>query len=88
MKYWKTCLSSSTRRVTYEVTPKEIGYGPSPYAIADALMYADDKPIVEIRNMSIRFDGWNRQAIEALWERRAETTRTAPARSNSKAAAI
>ena len=39
---------ASTRKATYEVAIKEIGYRPEPYAIADALMYADGKPIVEI----------------------------------------
>src|SRR5205823_2135888 len=38
---------ASTRVVTYEVTLKEIGYRPEPYAIVDALMYADGKPVVE-----------------------------------------
>ena len=36
---------ASTKVVTYEVSIKEIGYGPEPYVIADALMYADGKPI-------------------------------------------
>ena len=45
---------ATTRTVTYEVVFKERGYRPEPYAIADALMYADGKPIVEITNMSVR----------------------------------
>ena len=45
-------VTAATRTVTYEVTLKERGYRPEPYAIADALMYADGKPIVEITNMS------------------------------------
>ncbi len=36
------------------MTVKELGYRPEPYCIADALMYADGKPIVEITNMSLR----------------------------------
>ncbi len=48
---------ASTKRVTYEVSLKEIGYRPEPYAICDALMYADGKPIVEITNMSLRMAG-------------------------------
>jgi 3-hydroxymyristoyl/3-hydroxydecanoyl-(acyl carrier protein) dehydratase len=58
---------ASTKRVTYEVTVKELGYGPEPYCIADALMYADGKPIVEIGNMSIRLAGSTRESVEALW---------------------
>ncbi len=58
---------STTRVVTYEVSVKEIGYRPEPYAIADALMYADGKPIVEITNMSVRYAGTTREAIESIW---------------------
>ena len=58
---------ASTKMVIYEVTIKEIGYQPEPYVIADALMYADGKPIVEITNMSLRYAGVTREAIESLW---------------------
>jgi acyl transferase domain-containing protein/3-hydroxymyristoyl/3-hydroxydecanoyl-(acyl carrier protein) dehydratase len=57
----------STRVVTYEVTLKEIGYRPEPYAIADALMHADGKPIVEITDMSLRMTGLTREKVESLW---------------------
>jgi acyl transferase domain-containing protein/3-hydroxymyristoyl/3-hydroxydecanoyl-(acyl carrier protein) dehydratase len=57
----------STRKVTYEVVVKELGYGPEPYAIADALMYADGKPIVEITDMAIRLAGTTRGELERLW---------------------
>jgi 3-hydroxymyristoyl/3-hydroxydecanoyl-(acyl carrier protein) dehydratase len=53
--------------VTYEVAIKELGYGPEPYAIADALMYADGKPIVEITNMALRLTGTTREELERLW---------------------
>ena len=53
--------------VTYEVTIKELGYRPEPYAIADALMYADGKPIVEITDMSLRLTGTSREELERLW---------------------
>ena len=52
---------ASTRTVTYEVTVKELGYRPEPYCLADALMYADGKPIVEITNMSLRMSGLDRE---------------------------
>jgi len=58
---------ASTRRVTYDVTLKELGYEPEPYAIVDALMFADGKPIVEIGDMSLRLAGARREDIEALW---------------------
>src|SRR5204863_196305 len=59
----------TTRVVTYEVSLKEIGYRPEPFAICDALMYADDKPIVEIANMTIQLSGATRAGIEELWRK-------------------
>jgi acyl transferase domain-containing protein/3-hydroxymyristoyl/3-hydroxydecanoyl-(acyl carrier protein) dehydratase len=57
----------STKTVTYEIEIKELGYGPEPYCIADALMYADGKPIVDMRDMSLRYTGVTRDAVESLW---------------------
>jgi len=57
----------STKVVRYEVTVRELGYRPEPYAIVDALMYADGKPIVEITNMSARLSGTDRETLEELW---------------------
>ncbi|OWK42290.1 beta-ketoacyl synthase N-terminal-like domain-containing protein [Fimbriiglobus ruber] len=57
----------TTKTVTYEVSIKELGYGPEPFCIADALMYADGKPIVEITNMSLRMTGLTRAKLEAIW---------------------
>ncbi len=56
-----------TRTVTYQVSIKELGYRPEPYAIVDALMYADGKAIVEIPSMSVQLAGLDRGMIEALW---------------------
>jgi 3-hydroxymyristoyl/3-hydroxydecanoyl-(acyl carrier protein) dehydratase/malonyl CoA-acyl carrier protein transacylase len=63
-------VTASTRTVTYEVTLKEHGYRPEPYAIVDALMYADGKPIVDITDMSIRLGGLTREGIAKVWEAR------------------
>jgi 3-hydroxymyristoyl/3-hydroxydecanoyl-(acyl carrier protein) dehydratase len=57
----------TTRTVSYQVGIKELGYGPEPFAIVDALMYADGKAIVEIPNMSVRLAGLNRDKVERLW---------------------
>ena len=57
----------TTSTVTYEVSVKELGYGPEPYVIADALMYADGRPIVEITNMNLRYSGVTREALRATW---------------------
>lgn len=57
----------TTKRVTYEVSIKELGYGPEPFCLADALMYADGKPIVEISNMSLRMTGLTREKLNEIW---------------------
>ena len=53
--------------MTYEVTVKELGYDPEPFCLADALMYADGKPIVEITNMSLRMSGLTREKLVTTW---------------------
>ena len=58
---------ASTKIVAYEVSVKELGYGPEPFCIADALMYADGKPIVEITNMSLRMSGLSLAALRTTW---------------------
>ncbi len=63
-------VTAATRTVTYEVILKERGYRPEPYALADALMYADGKLIVEITNMSVRLSGLTRERIAAGWQSR------------------
>ncbi|HEY7326554.1 MAG TPA: beta-ketoacyl synthase N-terminal-like domain-containing protein [Gemmataceae bacterium] len=60
-------VTAATRTVTYEVILKERGYRPEPYVLADALMYADGKLIVEITNMSVRLSGLTRETIAAHW---------------------
>jgi PfaB family protein len=57
----------TTKLVTYEIEIREIGYGPEPYVIADALMYADGKAIVEISNMSLRYTGVTREELSKSW---------------------
>src|SRR5687767_7543404 len=59
---------ASTKTVTYEVSVKELGYRPEPYAIVDALMYADGKPIVEITSMALRMTGLTREKLRAIWQ--------------------
>jgi 3-hydroxymyristoyl/3-hydroxydecanoyl-(acyl carrier protein) dehydratase len=57
----------TTRKAAYEVNIKELGYRPEPYAIVDALMYADDKLIVEITDMSVRFSGLTKESVADIW---------------------
>ena len=61
---------ATTRVVTYEIHLKEIGYNPDAYAMADALMYADGKLIVEITNMTLTHPGFTLDKASALWSSR------------------
>ncbi|MFH1747739.1 MAG: beta-ketoacyl synthase N-terminal-like domain-containing protein [Planctomycetota bacterium] len=63
-------VTPRTRVVTYEVQVKELGYGPEPYVIADAFMYADGERIVRFTDMSLKLTGLTREWIEATWRRR------------------
>jgi acyl transferase domain-containing protein/3-hydroxymyristoyl/3-hydroxydecanoyl-(acyl carrier protein) dehydratase len=60
-------IVESSRKVTYEVTIKERGFKPEPFAIADALILADGKPIVEVSNMALQLSGASRHDLERLW---------------------
>ena len=70
----------TTKSVTYEISIKEVGYRPEPYCVADALMYADGKPIVEIGNLSLRMTGTTQETLERLWHRPDAIAVTPPAR--------
>ena len=70
-------VTPATRVVTYEVQIKEIGYNPEPYAVADALVYADGQRIVQFTDMSLKMTGATREQIEAMW-RRARTLSPSP----------
>ncbi len=64
-------VTESTKKVQYEITFKEIGYrndNGTPYALAEALMYADGRPIVQMNNISVQLSGLNKQKIENLWQ--------------------
>ncbi|MBC2713302.1 MAG: type I polyketide synthase, partial [Desulfosarcina sp.] len=60
-------VTPATRHVHYEIQISEIGYGPEPYAIADAHMFADGRSIVFFKDMSMKMTGIGREEIEALW---------------------
>ena len=71
-------VTPRTRQVVYRVDVRELGYGPEPFIIADAHMYADGEYIVMFRGMSLRLSGVTRDEIEAFWSRRGATPATAP----------
>lgn len=60
-------VRAHTKKVIYEILPKEIGYNPDFYAIADANMYADGKHIVEIKNITIYTPGFTKEKLESIW---------------------
>jgi 3-hydroxymyristoyl/3-hydroxydecanoyl-(acyl carrier protein) dehydratase len=53
--------------VHYEIQISRIGYGPEPFVIADAHMFADGHPIVFFKDMSMKMTGSDRDAVEAVW---------------------
>jgi 3-hydroxymyristoyl/3-hydroxydecanoyl-(acyl carrier protein) dehydratase len=57
----------TTRVAAYEVSIKELGFRPEPYAIADAIMYADGKAIVEITDMTLQLTGMTREKLRGIW---------------------
>lgn len=63
---------ASTKKARYELHVKELGYDAlgTPYCVADAFMYSDDKNIVQITDMSVRLSGTTREQVEALWAKR------------------
>lgn len=63
---------AGTAVAMFEIEVKELGFEPDAYAIADALMYADGRPIVEITDMSLRLTGLGRDRLDAIWGEPAE----------------
>ena len=62
-------ITEATRRVAYEITIKERGYRPEPYAIADALILADGKPIVSVTDLALQLSGTGRERARAALAR-------------------
>jgi acyl transferase domain-containing protein/3-hydroxymyristoyl/3-hydroxydecanoyl-(acyl carrier protein) dehydratase len=57
----------STKQARYRIDIKELYYDPEPIAIADALMFADDKPVVEILDLTLRLSGASQDSLQQLW---------------------
>jgi 3-hydroxymyristoyl/3-hydroxydecanoyl-(acyl carrier protein) dehydratase len=71
-------VNETTKKVIYEIVIKELGYNPSPYAIADTLMYVDGRPVIEMNNMALQLTGLTREELEQRWQHR-ETGEDQPA---------
>ena len=61
-------VTPATRHVHYEIQISRIGYGPEPFVVADAHMFADGRPIVFFKDMSLQMTGIDRDGIEARWQ--------------------
>lgn len=62
-------VTPATRKVVYEIDISEIGFDPEPYVLADALMYADGRRIVQFTGMSMKLSGSSREALEQFWSK-------------------
>jgi len=62
---------ATTRRVQYRITLREIGYQDdgTPFVLANALISADGRAIVQINDMSVQLSGLSRANLESLWAR-------------------
>jgi 3-hydroxymyristoyl/3-hydroxydecanoyl-(acyl carrier protein) dehydratase len=67
-------VTPATRRVVYEVHLRELGYGPEPYAVADADMVADGRHIVRFQGMSLQLKGATRESLARFWAGRRSGT--------------
>jgi len=63
-------VTAATKRVAYEISIKELGEDPEPFALADALMYADGKAIVDVQDMTLRMDGYSKSFSPAIERKR------------------
>jgi PfaB family protein len=60
-------VTPQTKQVVYEIEIKELGYGPEPYAIADARMVADGDFIVFFDSISMQLSNVSQSEIASLW---------------------
>ncbi|MEE8495367.1 MAG: beta-ketoacyl synthase N-terminal-like domain-containing protein [Xanthomonadales bacterium] len=69
---------AGTRSVQYRITLKEIGYQDdgTPFVLANALISADGRAIVQMNNMSVQLTGLSRVGLESLWAGRNQGERS------------
>jgi 3-hydroxymyristoyl/3-hydroxydecanoyl-(acyl carrier protein) dehydratase len=60
-------IVETSRTATYELTIKERGFKPEPYAIADAIIRVDGKAIVAVTDMALQLTGASRDSLARLW---------------------
>ncbi|MGR3319631.1 MAG: beta-ketoacyl synthase N-terminal-like domain-containing protein [Candidatus Anammoxibacter sp.] len=62
----------STKMAAYEISVKKIGYGPDAYVICDALLFADDRAIVKIYDMSLMISGLTEDKVNKVWGKQSQ----------------
>ena len=63
-------VTTSTKKVLYQVDIREIGHRPEPYVIADALMFVDGLPMVAFKDMSMQMSGVSHDELEDFWRKK------------------
>ncbi|MDL2269818.1 hypothetical protein LJC41_07640, partial [Desulfosarcina sp. OttesenSCG-928-G17] len=71
-------VTPKTRHVWYELQISEILSGDTPGVTADAHMFADGRPIVLFKNMSMKMTGVRVSDIEAFWKNRTQIPASTP----------
>jgi 3-hydroxymyristoyl/3-hydroxydecanoyl-(acyl carrier protein) dehydratase len=62
-------VTPETRHVHYEVEIKDLGFGPEPYAIGDAHMFADGHRIVWFSNISLKLSKSSAEDLKGFWKK-------------------
>jgi 3-hydroxymyristoyl/3-hydroxydecanoyl-(acyl carrier protein) dehydratase len=60
-------VTPKTQHVVYEIDIKDLGLEPEPYAVADAHMFADGRPIVFFDSISIKLTNATHEDILRTW---------------------
>ena len=82
-------VTPATRRVVYEVDIKELGYGPEPFAVADADMVADGHRIVLFQRHVAEADRDDaRTIVESFWAGRPAPAAACPDRARPHGPAL
>ncbi len=63
-------VTTSTKKVLYQVDISEFGCHPEPYVIADALMFVDGQRMVAFKDMSMQMSGVTHDELEDFWRKR------------------
>ncbi|MDR1045590.1 MAG: helix-turn-helix domain-containing protein [Candidatus Adiutrix sp.] len=67
-------VTARTRVAAYELHIRRLGFQalepgqpPEPVAVAEAVMLADERPVVEVRNLNLRLAGSSLEKLKAVW---------------------